>query len=122
MDKAKELANSHPGPIARMMRQGIANLGRSKDDIRESIQEAAMAEVPRLEKWLSTIAVIGTMMPIMGLLGTVTGMISTFDVITVKGTSDPKALAGGISEALITTQTGLIFALPIILLHNVLAS
>lgn len=117
---AREAANNHEGPIARMLRSGINQLGNSKENIRESLRQAALAEMPDLNRFLSTIAVIGTMMPILGLLGTVSGMISTFEVITVKGTGDPKALAGGISEALITTQTGLIFALPIMLLHNFL--
>jgi biopolymer transport protein ExbB len=117
---AKQVAEKHDGPNARMLLAGIKKLGRSKEIIRESINEAALAEMPKLNQFLSTISVIGTMMPILGLLGTVSGMISTFEVITVKGTGDPKALAGGISEALITTQTGLIFALPIILLHTFL--
>ena len=115
-------AENHEGPIARMLRSGISQLDASKENIRESLRQAALAEMPGINRFLSTIAVIGTMMPILGLLGTVSGMISTFEVITVKGTGDPKALAGGISEALITTQTGLIFALPILLLHNFLAN
>ena len=119
-DKAKEVAENHHGPIARMLRNGLSVLGGNKENIREALHQAAMGEMPVLNRFLSTIAVIGTMMPILGLLGTVSGMISTFEVITVKGTGDPKALAGGISEALITTQTGLIFALPILLLHNFL--
>jgi len=122
VQEAGECARTHDGPIAKMMSKGIANLSRTKEDVKESIHEEAIAEIPRLERFLSAIATIGTMMPIMGLLGTVTGMISTFDVITVKGTGDPKALASGISEALITTETGLIFALPILLLHSILSS
>ena len=115
-------AKGHEGPFARMIRKGIGRMeaGAGKDNIREALTEGALDELPVFNRFISTIAVIGTMMPILGLLGTVSGMISTFEVITVKGTGDPKALAGGISEALITTQTGLIFALPILLLHNYL--
>lgn len=122
VDKARQVAAENDGPIAHMMQRAIASLGRSKQDVREGIQEVALAEIPRLERFLSTIAVIGTMMPILGLLGTVTGMISTFEVITILGTGDPKELAGGISEALITTQAGLVFALPILLIHNFLSN
>ena len=120
VEGAKKATETHEGPIARMLRTGLTAINKGKENIRESLHQAALAEVPALNRFLSTIAIIGTMMPILGLLGTVSGMISTFDVITVKGTGDPKALAGGISEALITTQTGLIFALPILLLHNFL--
>lgn len=120
IEQAKKAAQGHEGPIARMLVAGLGMLDNTKENIRESLNQAALAEMPALNRFLSTIAVIGTMMPILGLLGTVSGMISTFEVITVKGTGDPKALAGGISEALITTQTGLIFALPIMLLHNFL--
>ena len=122
VERARRIAEGHDGPIARMMSQGLRSLDRSKEDIRERINEVAIEEMPRLERFLSTIAVIGTIMPILGLLGTVTGMISTFEVITIHGTGDPKMLAGGISEALITTQAGLIFALPILLVHNFLSS
>lgn len=120
VEGAKKAADGHEGPVARMLAAGLGMLDNTKENIRESLNQAALAEMPALNRFLSTIAVIGTMMPILGLLGTVSGMISTFEVITVKGTGDPKALAGGISEALITTQTGLIFALPIMLLHNFL--
>lgn len=119
-DQAKSVAENHDGPIARMLRSGLTMIKSSKENVREALHQAALSEMPGLDRFMSTIGVIGTMMPILGLLGTVTGMISTFEVITVKGTGDPKALAGGISVALITTQTGLIFALPILLLHNFL--
>lgn len=119
-DKAFKETSGHEGPIARMLSEGHKVMDKSKESVKDALNQAALQEMPNLNRFLSTIAVIGTMMPILGLLGTVSGMISTFEVITVKGTGDPKALAGGISEALITTQTGLIFALPILLLHNFL--
>lgn len=122
VEGARKAAKEHEGPISRMLRKGLSTISNSRENIREALNQAALQEMPGLNRFLSTIGVIGTMMPILGLLGTVSGMISTFEVITVKGTGDPKALAGGISEALITTQTGLIFALPILLLHNFLAN
>ncbi len=119
--EATKLADDHPGPIARMLAAGIRAAHKDKETIRESMQEQALGDAPALNRFMAVIATIGTLMPIMGLLGTVTGMIKTFEVITIKGTGDPKALAGGISEALITTETGLIFAIPIILFHTFLS-
>jgi biopolymer transport protein ExbB len=87
-----------------------------------ALQEAVLQELPSLEKRLSTISVFGSTAPLLGLLGTVAGMISLFEVITSYGTSDPKLLAGGISEALITTEVGLVIAIPIILMHNLLSN
>jgi len=122
LDEAKALIPEYKCPIARMVAAGMENMELSKEDMRGVLHEVALADIPKLERFLNVIAVIGTMMPILGLLGTVTGMIATFDVITVKGTGDPRALAGGISQALITTEAGLVFALPIILLHSVLSA
>ncbi len=86
----------------------------------ELSKEILMKEGPRLGSHLNTLAVIAAVAPLLGLLGTVTGMISLFEVITRFGTGDPKLLAGGISEALITTEVGLIIAIPILLIHNYL--
>lgn len=120
--EATRAVREHGSIVANMLAAGIRNEDKGKQSMREAMQEQALAEMPMLNRFMSTIAVIGTLMPIMGLLGTVTGMISTFEVITVKGTGDPKALAGGISEALITTETGLIFAIPILLFHTFLSN
>lgn len=94
----------------------------SRDAAERALDEAVLKEMPDLEKRLSTIAVIGGAAPLLGLLGTVTGMIALFEIITVYGTNDPKLLAGGISEALVTTQAGLIIAVPIMLVHNYLSN
>ena len=77
-----------------------------------------MNENRALDRFASFILVIAAVAPLLGLLGTVTGMIHTFDIITVHGTGDPKLLSGGISEALVTTMLGLIVAIPLILLGN----
>jgi len=122
IDEARGIIAHYSCPISRMAAAGMESLELPKEDVRSILQEVALADIPKLERFLNVIAVIGTMMPILGLLGTVTGMIATFDVITVKGTGDPRALAGGISQALITTEAGLVFALPIILLHSFLSS
>ena len=121
IEKASTLAQENEGPIANMLAAGLRAIDRGKQTMREAMQEQALSEAPALNRFMAIIATVGTIMPIMGLLGTVTGMIKTFEVITVKGTGDPKALAGGISEALITTETGLIFAIPILLFHTFLS-
>lgn len=86
------------------------------------ITEAILQESSILNKFSSTILVIAAVSPLLGLLGTVTGMIETFDIITEFGTGDPKLLSGGISVALVTTELGLIVAIPILLLGTLLAS
>ena len=80
------------------------------------------AEVPKIEAGLSWISVFASIAPLLGLLGTVMGMIELFDVITMHGTSDPKLLAGGISIALVTTEAGLLVAIPLQLLHTFLVN
>jgi biopolymer transport protein ExbB len=79
--------------------------------------EKMLITKPRLERLMPVIALTAATAPLLGLLGTVTGMINTFNMITVYGTGDPRTLAGGISEALITTEFGLIVAVPALLLH-----
>ena len=86
-----------------------------------TIQEAILAEVPVLERFLSNLAVFAAVAPLLGLLGTVSGMIQTFETITLYGAGNAGMLSGGISEALITTETGLAVAIPILLAHAALA-
>ncbi|MFK5951875.1 MAG: MotA/TolQ/ExbB proton channel family protein [Desulfobacterium sp.] len=76
------------------------------------LDECAMSMAPKLTNFLSVIAILAAVSPLFGLLGTVTGMITTFDVITLFGTGNPRAMAGGISEALVTTQSGLMVSIP----------
>ena len=86
------------------------------------MDEAILKSTPPLEKRIGTIKIMAAIAPLLGLLGTVTGMIATFQSITLFGTGDPKLMAGGISQALITTVLGLVCAIPLILLHNLVAS
>jgi len=87
----------------------------------DAIQETFLHEFPKLERFLPSIRMLSSVAPILGLLGTVTGIIATFDMITVVGGGKPRLLAGGISEALITTATGLIIAIPGLLAHSFLS-
>ena len=86
------------------------------------LDEAVLRETSKLERFAWMIQVVSVIAPLMGLLGTVTGMIRTFQVMTLFGTGDPKLMAGGISEALVTTMLGLIVAIPLLLLHSLLSS
>lgn len=104
----------------RVMRATLENLDRAKEHLEDIISESILHETPQLDRFGSAIMVMAAVAPLLGLLGTVTGMISTFDIITEFGTGNPKLLSGGISEALITTELGLIVAIPSLLFGNLL--
>ncbi|MBX3744601.1 MAG: MotA/TolQ/ExbB proton channel family protein [Verrucomicrobiae bacterium] len=120
-DQAMAKARGVAGPVGRMIERAIGHVDEPKEYIEEVMYEEMLQTKPRMEKWLPFIALSAAAAPLLGLLGTVTGMINTFNMITVFGTGDPKTLAGGISEALITTEFGLIVAIPSLLLHSVLS-
>ncbi len=98
----------------------VTTIGSGREAAEDVAKEILLAQTSSLGRHLNTLAVLAAVAPLMGLLGTVTGMITLFDVITTYGTGDPKLLAGGISQALVTTETGLIIAVPILLAHNFL--
>ena len=108
-------------PALRVLKAGLGARHRMREALESVLQEAILGELPRLQRGLAILAVMGAVAPLLGLLGTVTGMIETFRVITVHGTGDPQLMSGGISEALITTELGLAVAIPIMLLHTVLS-
>lgn len=105
-------------PMSRIMEAGILKHSRPREEIKEAIENAGKQESSFLEKYLSVLATIASICPSLGLLGTVVGMIKVFHVISIQGVGNPTALAGGISEALITTAAGLIVAIPTLVLHN----
>ncbi len=107
-------------PTCRVIGHTLGFRGGSRELIENAFQEGMLKELPRLERFLPTLGVLAAIAPLLGLLGTVTGMINTFQIITLYGTGDPRMLSGGISEALVTTQLGLAVAVPIMLLHHVL--
>ncbi len=108
-------------PLPRVLRTGLNYRDMGREDLENGLQEAILGEIPRLERFLSTLAVMASIAPLLGLLGTVTGMINTFQIITFHGTSDPRLMSGGISEALVTTMLGLGVAIPIMLSHSLLS-
>ena len=120
MEGAKKLIKKRWGTLGRVARTCLEHTERGREAAERAVKEILLKEVPGLNRHLSTLAVIAGAAPLLGLLGTVTGMISLFEVITNYGTGDPKIMASGISEALITTQTGLVVAIPILLVHNML--
>ncbi len=120
-EQAVNLARQLPGPAGRMLAEAVEHWREPKEFIEEILYEKMLALRPALERGIPFLALTAAAAPLLGLLGTVTGMINTFNVITVFGTGDPKTLAGGISEALITTEFGLIVAIPALLLHAVLS-
>lgn len=120
VEQTLEFLKSKKGASARVMKATVRNLERDREHVEDIIAEAIMHESTRLDRFGSVIMVIAAVAPLLGLLGTVTGMIATFDIITEFGTGDPKLLSGGISIALVTTELGLIVAIPLILLGNML--
>lgn len=111
------LAENEGGPVHNVLMAGLRSRREDREALESILQEAILHELPRLERFLPTINILGAIAPLLGLLGTVTGMISTFHVITLYGTGDPRMMSGGISEALVTTALGLAVAIPIMLLH-----
>jgi biopolymer transport protein ExbB len=124
--EAIEMCNKTPGPIAHIVKAGILKHDRSRPEIKEAVEEAAQLEIPRLEKHIPILATIAHIAPLLGLLGTVTGMIKAFQVIQQKAESltpvNPGDLAGGIWEALLATLAGLAVAIPTYVAYNYLVS
>jgi biopolymer transport protein ExbB len=116
-DGARAVALKARGPASHVMVAGIDALTKSDEEREAAMESALLAEAPHLERSLSLLAALAGVAPLLGLLGTVSGIIRTFDTISVAGTSNPRLLSGGISEALITTQLGLIVAIPLLLAH-----
>jgi biopolymer transport protein ExbB len=109
---------STDNPLGRVLAAYESNQGADTETVELKLSEAALKEMPGLTKGLLFIKVISVVAPLMGLLGTVTGMIKTFQVITLFGAGDPKMMAGGISQALMTTVLGLVVAIPMVLIHT----
>ena len=109
-------------PLGRVLKVGEENFKKDIDTLELKLAEAIMAERPSIERGIGAVRIISVVAPLAGLLGTVTGMIVTFQMITLYGTGDPKLMAGGISQALVTTVLGLLVAIPTTLLHSFTAS
>ncbi len=118
IDKILALCEMTSSPPARILEAGIKKKDFGREETREAVQDAGYLEVPHLERYLRVLATIVTITPLLGLLGTVVGMIRVFNVIAIQGVGDPGALAGGIREALYTTAVGLSIAIPSLVFYN----
>jgi biopolymer transport protein ExbB len=115
-EKLKELRRS--SPLGRILAAGLSNSRHGREVMKDSIQEAASQVIHEMERFLNTLGTIASVSPLLGLLGTVFGMIEVFNQIVLQGSGNPGALAGGISVALITTAAGLCVAIPAMLSHR----
>lgn len=115
---AVKICEQYQGPVASVLKAGLLKFGQPKEDVEKTIENAALFEMGRLERGLPFLATTANISPLLGFLGTVTGMINSFDALAKVGLSNPAAVAAGISEALITTATGLAIAIPVQLVYN----
>lgn len=115
---AIEVCNAHGEIGSSVLRAGLIKAGAAREVIRESFENAGRIAYQELTQGLGVLATVASISPLLGLMGTVTGLIRAFRVISSQGIGDPQALSGGISEALITTVAGLIVAIPTLVLHN----
>ena len=122
VDEAVATCRKTRGPTARVLLSAVLSIDQPAEEQERAITEGLLHEVPRLERFGSALTVFAAVAPLLGLLGTVTGMIATFEVITEYGTGDPKLLSSGISEALVTTELGLIVAIPTLLIGSLLSA
>lgn len=119
IQEAVTICDETDAPVARIMKAGVLKHNRSKEDIREAIEDAGHLEIPRLERYMSALATCANVAPLLGLLGTVQGMIKCFATIQHKqGQVNPSDLAEGIGNALITTAAGLTVAIPALVVYN----
>ncbi|GFE80819.1 translocation protein TolQ [Steroidobacter agaridevorans] len=107
-------------PLGKILAAGLANRNRDRVVIREAIEDTGRHVVHELDRFIGTLGTVASLSPLMGLLGTVIGMIRTFNAITTAGIGNPASLAGGIAEALITTAAGLTVAIPALLAYKYL--
>jgi biopolymer transport protein ExbB len=118
MDAAKLRTLRSSSPLGEILAAGLGNAHHGRDVMKESIEEAAGHVVHELERYLNPLGTIAAVTPLLGLLGTVVGMIKVFTEIMAQGTGNASVLAGGISEALVTTAAGLSVAIPSLIMHR----
>jgi len=115
---AIEVCERFPSPVSSIVKAGLLRYGRPKDQIERALEDASAHELAALERGLPVLATVAMVAPLLGFLGTVTGMINSFEALASVGLNNPAAVAQGISEALITTAAGLIIAIPIQMAYN----
>lgn len=118
VDRARDRAETDPSPLGTVLASGLQHSGLQREVIKEAIEETGRHVVADLSRYLTLLGTIAAISPLVGLLGTVIGMIEVFTVITSQGVGDPSVLAGGISQALMTTAFGMTIAIPAIAMHR----
>ena len=124
LHKAKQLDNARlktleaSSPLGRVLASGLLNQAHGRNIMKESIEETGRQVVHELERYLNTLGTIASITPLLGLLGTVVGMINVFAAISTHGVGDPTVLADGISQALITTASGMTVAIPSLMFYR----
>jgi biopolymer transport protein ExbB len=118
VDGAIAVCERHGGPVAAIVKAGLLRFGRPKDEVEMALQDASAHELSMLERGLPILATVAMIAPLLGFLGTVTGMINSFEALASVGLNNPAAVAQGISEALITTAAGLAIAIPVQMAYN----
>ena len=119
--EAEALVQQLTFPLSDLLHKAVEHAAAPREHLEEIMHEHVLGTLPKLESHLGMLAVLGGVAPLLGLLGTVTGMIHTFQLVTLFGSGDAKLLSGGISEALVTTEFGLAIAIPVLLVHAFLA-
>lgn len=120
LDSAKIRSLKDSSPLGNVLAAGLINSRHGRQIMKESIEEVASHEIHEMERYLNALGTVAAVAPLMGLLGTVIGMIKVFAEIMAQGTGQANLLAGGISEALITTAAGLVVAIPALICHRTL--
>ena len=116
--RARDVCQRYPGPFSTIVQVALDNHFESRDEIRERVEDQGRQEVASLERGLSVLETVAGIAPLLGLLGTVLGMIEVFDIISRQGAGQAQNLSGGIAEALITTATGLFIGIPALVFYN----
>jgi biopolymer transport protein ExbB len=114
----RSICDKFEGPFARIVKTGLDNQDLPADELRSTVEDEGRQEVRILQRGLVTLETVAAIAPLLGLLGTILGMIKVFNVIETLGVGQAKALSGGISEALITTAAGLIIGIPVFIAYN----
>ncbi|MBM3241309.1 MotA/TolQ/ExbB proton channel family protein [Candidatus Poribacteria bacterium] len=118
IQKAIGICAANANPVSSVIQAGLEKAGKSMRSIERAMEKASVYQISLLERGLAVLATVATISPLLGFLGTVSGMIRSFSVIAASATRDPQGVARGISEALITTAAGLVIAIPIFIAYN----
>lgn len=116
--EATAYCKKHPAPMTRILLAAIINYEKDEAELKESVEEAGRQELPQIQSHLTTLSTIASVSPLLGLFGTVLGMISVFSVLSQQANIEANMLAGGISEALVTTACGMAIAMPTLAFYN----